>query len=67
MTAAMKAAVMAPKPKWVIRSIPRHAGDGELVASCPAGLAATPDEALDWYRRHKPMAAKWFDLRAFPA
>jgi hypothetical protein len=66
MTAAMKAAILTRRPKWCIRSVPRG-GEGMLVASCPPGIARTPEEALDWYRLHKPLAAKWHDLRAFPA
>ena len=67
MTAAMKARVMAPKPRWRIRSVPRH-GEGALVASCPAGIASTPEEAIAWYRRFQPRIARNFcNLRAFPA
>ena len=67
MTSAIRESVLVKRPKWAIRSIPRVDADGILVASCPPGIAATADEAIDWYKRHKPHAAKWHDLRAFPA
>ena len=68
MTQALRAQVMAKRPKWCIRSAPVQPGAvGMLVASCPPGIARTPDEALDWYRRRRPHGAKWADLLAFPA
>lgn len=61
--AAMKAHVMAPKPGWAIRS---RYGAGMLLASLPAGVASTPDEAISRWMQLRGLRSRPSDVLAFP-
>lgn len=62
MTQAMKERVMAPKPGWVIRA---HYGQGTLLGSLVAGLAASPEEAVARWAKLRGVTPS-ADIRAWP-
>lgn len=52
-----------PRPAWSLRAVYRG---GALVGVIPAGLAATPEEAVEWYRRYRGLPGDPVRVLAFP-